>query len=139
MNVESGRNFFDTNVLVYLFAAGDPRCETAKQVAEQGGLVSVQVLNEFVSVSRHKLKLPWSGIEERLKRIHFIFEKVISLTQDTQSHAVGLAKKYGYDIYDANIIACALHAGCSVLYSEDMQDGQRIGDLTIRNPFTAPA
>ncbi|WP_252263399.1 hypothetical protein [Paracidobacterium acidisoli] len=41
----------------------------------------------------------------------------------------------GYQIYDALVIAAALEAGCTTLYSEDMQDGQKIDGLTIRNPF----
>ena len=43
--------------------------------------------------------------------------------------------RYGYSFYDSLIVAAALGAGCTTLYSEDMQDGQRIEGLTIRNPF----
>jgi predicted nucleic acid-binding protein len=43
--------------------------------------------------------------------------------------------RYGYSIYDALILAAALEADCDVLYTEDMQNGQVIGPLTIRNPF----
>jgi predicted nucleic acid-binding protein len=41
----------------------------------------------------------------------------------------------GYQIYDALILAAALEEGCDTLYSEDMQDGQSVGAVTIRNPF----
>ena len=40
-----------------------------------------------------------------------------------------------YNIYDALILSAALDAGCNLLYSEDMQHGQKIRSLTIRNPF----
>lgn len=139
MSVENELSFFDTNVLLYLFAAGDPRRDAAIRVSDQGGFISVQVLNEFISVSRRKLKLDWPTIEERLKRIHMIFQRVVFVTEEMQRYAVEIAKRYGFDIYDANIIAAALHVGCTSLYSEDMHDGQQIKGLTIRNPFTLPA
>ncbi len=54
-----------------------------------------------------------------------------------RDEALKLAARYGYRIYDALILAAAIETGCDVLYSEDMQDGQHIGALTIRNPFPA--
>ena len=131
----SGKPFFDTTVLLYLMIS-DPRQAIAKRICADGGSISVQVLNEFVSVSRNKLRLDWDGIEGRLRCIHFIFETVLPLTEETHRRAVALAGHHGYDIYDANILAAALLAGCTTLYTEDMQDGQRIEGLTIRNPFS---
>jgi predicted nucleic acid-binding protein len=49
--------------------------------------------------------------------------------------ALEVQDRYGYAFYDALIVAAALEAGCTRLYSEDLQDGQRIGALTIENPF----
>jgi predicted nucleic acid-binding protein len=49
--------------------------------------------------------------------------------------ALGVQARYGYSFYDSLIVAAALDAGCNRLYSEDMQDGQRIEGLTIENPF----
>ena len=46
-----------------------------------------------------------------------------------------IAECYGYHIFDSLILAAALDAKCTLVYSEDMQDGQKIGELTIRNPF----
>jgi predicted nucleic acid-binding protein len=51
--------------------------------------------------------------------------------------ALRLASRYQYHIYDSLVIAAALQAACSILYSEDMRDGQVIEGLTIRNPFRA--
>ena len=57
---------------------------------------------------------------------------------ELHSAARKIAEKYGCGIYDALIIASALDAGCTVLSSEDLQDGQCInGQLTIRNPSKA--
>ena len=140
MSAESGSGvFFDTNVLLYLFAAGDARQEIAKRITARGGVISVQALNEFVNVSRYKLKLDWPEIEGRLRRIYRIFEQVASLTEETHRRAFALAARYGYHIYNSNLLAAALQTGCTTLYSEDMQHGQRIEGLTIRNPFITSA
>jgi hypothetical protein len=57
------------------------------------------------------------------------------LSIQTHKAALEIAAQYGYHIYDALILAAALDADCDTLYSEDMQSGQTIGALTIRNPF----
>jgi predicted nucleic acid-binding protein len=56
---------------------------------------------------------------------------------DIDTHELGLdmTERYGSSIYDGLIIAAAVRAGCTVVYSEDMQHGQAIDQLTIRNPF----
>jgi predicted nucleic acid-binding protein len=59
----------------------------------------------------------------------------IPLTVETHDAAVDLSRSYGFNIYDSLILAAAEQAGCSTVYSEDMQHGQRIGQLTIVNPF----
>jgi predicted nucleic acid-binding protein len=63
---------------------------------------------------------------------------VEAMSVDTHERAMQVAERYGFSIYDALIISAALLAGCSTLYSEDMQHGQVIErQLTIRNPFAA--
>ena len=60
----------------------------------------------------------------------------LPITAELHGAAREIAEKHSYGIYDGLVIAAALDAGCSVLYSEDLQDGQRVGgQLTIRNPF----
>jgi predicted nucleic acid-binding protein len=59
----------------------------------------------------------------------------VPLTVETLEGAVHIAERYGYSIFDALVIAAALHAGARTLYSDDMHDGQAIDGLTIRNPF----
>ncbi len=131
--------FFDTNVLVYRVAQGDPRQARAREVMASGGLVSVQILNEFVNMSRKKLKLEWNALEERLELLRTLCNAVIPLTDATHRQAVAIAKRYGYTIYDSMMVSSALESGCAILYSEDLRDGQRIEGLTIRNPFIASA
>jgi predicted nucleic acid-binding protein len=55
----------------------------------------------------------------------------------THDAAVDLCRSHGFNIYDSLILAAAAQAGCTTVYSEDMQHGQKIGNLTIVNPFLA--
>ena len=53
------RRFFDTNILIYAFAADDPRSARAEGLIADGGVIGVQVLNEFTNVTRRKLRWDW--------------------------------------------------------------------------------
>jgi predicted nucleic acid-binding protein len=130
------RAFFDTNVLLYAIAQGDPRSSQSEELLAAGGVLSVQVLNEFVSVARRKIHMPWPDVAEALSAIQDLCPSPVPITMDTHQAALWVAEKYGYEIYDALIVAAALQTKCAVLYSEDFHDGQVIeGELTIRNPF----
>jgi predicted nucleic acid-binding protein len=132
----SDKAFFDTNVFVYAIIQDDPRSDHAEELIVQGGTVSVQVLSEFAAVARRKTKMPWVEIRRALDGIKALCPGPLPITLDTQQEALAIAERYGYKIYDALIVASALEARCTILYSEDMQDGQVIdGRLTIRNPF----
>lgn len=128
--------FFDTNVLIYAVARKDPRAARAEALLARGGVVSVQVLNEFASVARRKIRMPWPELVEALDAFLVFCPLPVPITIKTHESAVRLARKYGYGIYDALVAASALEAKCTTLYSEDLQDRQIIdGQLTIRNPF----
>jgi predicted nucleic acid-binding protein len=130
------RDFLDTNVLIYAVAKNDPRASRAEGLLASGGIVSVQSLNEFVSVARRKLGMSWKDVKEFLDLICILCPKPVPISLDTHRVALAIAEKYGYNIYDALVASSALEAGCKTLYSEDLQDGQIINrQLTIRNPF----
>jgi predicted nucleic acid-binding protein len=131
----NARPFFDTNVLIYAFREGDLRSQTARTLLGEGGVTGVQVLNEFVAIARSKLGFNWEEVVESLAAIRTLCRSVTPLTLETHEHALRIAQRYGYQIFDALVIAAALDAGSSSLYTEDMQDGQKIETLTIRNPF----
>jgi predicted nucleic acid-binding protein len=132
----SDRAFFDTNVFVYAIIQDDPRSDHAEELIAEGGRVSVQVLNEFAAVARRKTNMPWDEVQLALENIKILCPDPLPITLDTHQEALAIAAKYGYKIYDALIVASALEARCTILYSEDMQDGQVIAKtLTIRNPF----
>jgi predicted nucleic acid-binding protein len=131
--------FFDTNILVYALGPGNPHQARAEQLLAEGGLVSVQVLNELVSVMRRRFQTPWDDLRGMLAGIQVLCGMAEPTTQATHERALDVAQRLGFHIYDATIIASATLAGCDTLYSEDMQDGQQICSLTIRNPFISQA
>ena len=131
--------FFDSNILIYTLAIEDPRQTIAAGLLTQGGIISVQVLNEFASVARRKLKLSWPEIKEALDALRQLCAAPVPLTVATHEASITLAAHYGFAFYDALIVASALDANCATLLSEDMQDGLLVETrLTIRNPFLQP-
>jgi predicted nucleic acid-binding protein len=129
------RAFFDTNVLLYAFAKGDPRAPVAENLLAAGGVFGVQTLNEFVAVSVRKLAMPWKDVLEALSALRVLCPSPAPLTVQTHEAALRITGRYGYHIYDSLAIAAALEAGCNTLFSEDLHDGQKIEGLTISNPF----
>jgi predicted nucleic acid-binding protein len=129
----------DTNVLVYADAGDEPvkqqRALSLITEARLGGegVVSTQVLQEFANVALRKLRLPPRLVRERL-RFYAGFE-VVPVTADLISTAVDLYMSHQLAFYDALILRAAVLAGCGRLWSEDMQDGLRLGNLQIVNPF----
>jgi predicted nucleic acid-binding protein len=128
--------FLDTNVLIYAVAERDARSARAEELLAFGGIVSVQILNEFVSVARRKIVMSWSEVTEALDAFRVLCPGPIPITIEIHEAALKIAEKHGYNICDALVVAAAIEAGCATLYSEDFQDGQIIdGQLTVRNPF----
>jgi predicted nucleic acid-binding protein len=133
----SAKCFFDTNVLLYFFSESGHRTETAEALLLVGGVVSVQVLNELVSVARGKLRMSWDDVRIARDKALILCPNPIPLTEEIHRSAVEISVRYGYSIYDSLILAAATRAGCSTVYTEDMQHGQKIDKLTIVNPFLA--
>lgn len=127
------RPFFDTNVLLYLLS-DDPKADRAEALLAGGGMISVQVLNEFASVASRKLKLKWPEIREILTTIR-TFCEVIPVTVEIHEAGLGIAERYQLSFYDSLILAAAEHAGCKIVYSEDMQHGHKVNSVKISNPF----
>jgi predicted nucleic acid-binding protein len=129
------RRFFDTNVLIYAFAADDPRSARAEALIADGGVIGVQVINEFTNVARRKLRWQWNQIEASLAVLEELLGPARALTAAIHAKALVLARDHALAFYDALIVAAALDAGCQELCSEDLQHGQQFGALTVENPF----
>jgi predicted nucleic acid-binding protein len=130
------RAFLDTNVLIYALAQDDPRSSAAEELLSEGGVLSVQILNEFAAVARRKMSMTWSEIAEALDAIQALCPSPRAVTVGMHEAARRIAEKYEYSIHDSLVIAAAIEGECRVLYSEDLRNGQTIdGRVTIRNPF----
>lgn len=129
--------FFDTNVLLYLLSNDTAKANRAEALLAAGGVISVQVLNEFASVASRKLRMSWVEIIDVLKTLQAVCH-VEPLDLQTHELALKIAERYGFSVYDAMILAAAQRAGCRMVFSEDLQDGQLIKpQLTVVNPFVA--
>ncbi|NJM81602.1 MAG: PIN domain-containing protein [Tabrizicola sp.] len=127
--------FADTNVVLYLLE-DSPKADRAETILQTGPRISVQVLNETLVNCRRKAKLGWEETGIFLAGVRSLCP-VENLSLQTYEVGRALAERYGLSIYDAMIVASALLAGCTTLWSEDMQDGLVVeGQLRIVNPFS---
>ena len=126
--------FADTNVVLYLLDDG-PKADRAESILAQQPRISVQVLNETLVNCRRKAGLTWEEAGVFLAGVRSLCQ-VEELTLQTHDVGRALAERYSLSIYDAMIVASALIAGCTTLWSEDMQDGLLVeSQLRVVNPF----
>ena len=138
----SDRYFLDTNIIIYSFNEREPaKQERAQNLIETGlkenhTMVSYQVVQEFINAAIRKFTVPMSHGDCRLfiDNVLSHFWEVYASRQLVNS-ALDLSERWQYSFYDALIIAAALEASCTVLYSEDLQHRQKIYSLQIINPF----
>lgn len=127
--------FLDTNILICAFAANEPRSARAEALMADGGVIGVQVLNEFTNVARRKLTWDWKQVESALGVIEDLLGPARPLTAAIHAEAVVLARDNRLSFYDALIVAAAADAGCRLVLSEDLQHGRKFGAVAIENPF----
>lgn len=133
-------SFFDTNILVYAFDKGEPEKQTVSRelvdehLTRGDGILSVQVLREFYSVSRRE-SYPLSA-EEALDAVRYL-ATFTSGPEDTETvlGAIHRSREYMLSFWDALIVESALKGGANRLLTEDLQHGQVIEGLRIENPF----
>lgn len=126
--------FLDTNVLVYLVSGEQAKAEISDRLVQAGGVISVQVMNEFARTGLRKLTMPFAEVRQVLLGVRTTC-RIVSLTVEIHEKALELAERHRLHIYDASIVAAALAAGCTTLLSEDMHNGLVIDGFTIRNPY----
>ncbi|MEW6089204.1 MAG: PIN domain-containing protein [bacterium] len=137
-----GKYFIDTNIVVYSFDNENPfKQKAAKKLISEAinqnkGIVSYQVIQEFCNVALNKFKVPLkiNDCKEYLNKFLNPICEVFS-TMELYNEALDIKYETGYSFYDSLIIASALKAKCSILYSEDLKEGQVIKGLKIENPF----
>jgi predicted nucleic acid-binding protein len=135
----NARSFFDTNVLIYADDKSAPakqRCSrdlAAKHRRSGTGVVSLQVLQEyFVNLTRRLHVDP--RIARRKVELLTEFDVAAPDGADILA-AIDLHRLHGFSFWDALILRSAQQAGCSVLLSEDFQDGREIDGIQVVNPF----
>lgn len=127
--------FVDSNVVIYGLNATLPQYTIATELLLQRPVISVQVINETINVQVRKLRRSLADAQEVAV---FLMEscEMISLEPQDILQAIELTRQYPLSHWDALIVATALHAGCGILYSEDMHHGLWVTPtLQILNPF----
>lgn len=133
------RVFFDTNILIYCYSVDE---KDKQQIAlglidkySEKSKISTQVINELSNILFKKFKLSSLEVENTILEIDN-YLNIVNFDLKTQIKALKIKDKYKLQFYDSLIVATALENHCTVLYSEDMQDGFLIENtLTITNPF----
>jgi len=122
----------------YAFIESDDPTKSAaarELIAEIEPIVSVQVVNEVcVNLLRRA-----AFSEDQIGRLISSFYQryvVVELGQPVMMEASRLRSRYSLSFWDSMIVAAALQAGASVLYSEDMQHGWQLEEqLRVLDPF----
>lgn len=134
--MSGAESFFDTSVLLYLLSGDTAKADRIEELLANGGVISVQVLNEFTAVASRKLAMSPAEIREVLQTVRNVC-RTEPLPIEDHDHAVEIAGRYRFSLYDSVIIATALRAGCRTLYSEDLKHRQVIEQrLIVINPFS---
>jgi|SRR5580693_1118497 predicted nucleic acid-binding protein len=131
--------FVDTNILIYAHdrGAGTKHAQAVelltRLVEEGSGALSIQVLSEFYAAATKKLSMRSQIAED-------VIRDLAGWSIHRPGHAdvlkaSGLHRRYKISWWDAMIVNSALELGCSVLWTEDLGDGQRFGSVTVQNPF----
>jgi predicted nucleic acid-binding protein len=133
--------FIDTNIIIYAYdVTAGKKHETARIIItglwDSGlGVISTQVLQEFfVNVVQ---KIPKPIDKQQAKEIvrDLLKWRVVVNTGDSIIDAIDICLRFGYSFWDSMIIEAAIKGGATVLISEDLQDGQVVSGVTIKNPF----
>jgi predicted nucleic acid-binding protein len=129
--------FFDTNLLIYAISLDINKANKIELLLREpfDFIISTQVINEFVHTCYRKNLLPALDIRNAVEDFLSFFELTI-IQDSTILTALDIKERYSFSWYDSLIVGAALENECSVLFSEDMQDGIVINQkLTIKNPF----
>lgn len=121
--------FLDTNIIIYCYSQSEPdKQQIAIDCLQSGNpWVSTQVLNETINTLKRKFSLDYIQIGAAIEELKQQIQVAMASTSTIQL-ALAIAQKYQYSYFDSLIVASALEIGCDHLYSEDMQDGQKINN-----------
>jgi predicted nucleic acid-binding protein len=138
----SDRFFLDTNIFVYSFdqsAVVKARKATQlirKALTTQKGIVSYQVVQEFFNVALRRFSRPMK-LSDAQQYLGTVFRPLLTVHSSPAlyAEALDLQAQSGLSWYDSLIVSSAIQAQCDFLFTEDLQHGQRFGNLRVANPF----
>jgi len=129
------KTFIDSNVILYLFSNDLKRKSYVQTLFTNEYFISTQVVNENVNVCLRRLKLPQQDAFNHGRNLLNNFQ-LLFIHRTTIENSYLLCLKYNFSFWDSLIVATALENDCTILLSEDMQDGLIVErKLTIKNPF----
>ena len=138
------RWFFDTNVLVYLFDTNAPEKKAAarslwdKACREATPILSLQVLQEFFVTVTKTVKQGMPVPLARQTVLDFAeIADVVAISLPLIEAATGRIEVSGFSFWDSLIVETAIESGARRLWTEDLQDGQTFGQLTVVNSFAS--
>lgn len=136
------RFFIDTNVFVYSFDASQPaKRDLSLNLIQMGlrsglGVISTQVIQEFLRVATRKFTTPLKA-DDCKEYLHLVFNPLCQVYPDLVLYetCLDIQEETGYGFFDSLILAGAVISDCRILYSEDLQDNQKVRGVIIRNPY----
>ena len=141
----SDKVFVDTNILLYAHdQSTGVKHERARALIEKlwdsgGGVLSTQVLQELCVNLRRKTAHPLSVEHTRALLQDYLSWEIVINTAESILEALIIEQRYIISFWDALIIQAAGSAGASIVYSEDLADGQKYGSLRVINPLSHSA
>jgi len=138
----SDKYFIDTNIFIYCFDDRQPEKKSrslslvADALQTRKGVISWQVIQEFLNVSTRKFLVPLKP-EDAKVYLQKVLHPLCHVFPDLNLYetALDIYRETGYSFYDSMIVASALRGGCSNLYSEDLHAGHQVGRCKVVNPF----
>jgi predicted nucleic acid-binding protein len=138
----SAKFFLDTNIFLYSFSYSEPAKKSkatslVDRALDSGkGMISYQVVQEFFNVSLLRF-VPRMSLSEAAQYLAMTFRPLLAVypSYALYGQALQLTHRYSLSWYDSLIVAAALEGDCGVLYTEDLQHGQKLDNLLVQNPF----
>ena len=136
------RFFLDTNIFVYTFDSRSPSKRArandlvTRALDTRLGIISYQVVQEFLNVATRKFPKPMMPAEAQLYLARILLP-LCEVFPDSSLYgqALSICEEAQISFYDALIASSAIAGDCRILWTEDLQHKQRIRNLEIRNPF----
>jgi predicted nucleic acid-binding protein len=132
--------FIDTNILVYILDKYDKNKQkiarkTLENIVENDiAVISTQILQEFYNICTMKLHI----VPLRVKGYVHNYSENLEVVQNSSEiieRGIDISIISQISFWDALIIASAEYSKCSEIITEDLNDGQIINGIKIRNPF----